>query len=537
MFYHAAAETQVLSRLRRESLCVMSKTAVKTGREMVKCGIGYANVLKAFDTTIGIIKYRQYLFMKINKQIINILSEVIKGLGNQLQFPESEETQLVDSHTYVATERCRLENMLKKMMQYYNKRNIPYACKTSAGQSVDFDPDEMELQNRAFMTPPESQKRPKKKKKKIDNFIADDEEDDEEDEHDRVTKACKNDGIKDGKRRKQSPDVAAMFDSAAAVDNDGNASSGNSADEEGDDQYEACESENDAHREMDEVSVFKTPDGLSLSWTPWQLPSGNKFKFADTGNDGQFYVCDSPEEKSSLCIHNLLIKKRPRNDKLGRFRERYKIINVYLTEHGKQNLSWLEGLIQDINTKGKIVSGQPAKNGEFDLINIKGIQLVNKARKEALTLHLEYVIEKGEQSPKVTLKFLGALKAELSLVETVHYEYLTPTQCACGCGLPADQHKCTACSDFFFPNCLKKDDNMWNGLCKVCDLVEQAPLSEEVDEESEEEEPSPSSIARTQTPDLTLRKRGEKRPRVVHTSDDDDDLRKRPFSEGLKAKS
>jgi hypothetical protein len=457
------------------------------------------------------------------------LSEVIKGLGNQLKFPESEDSQLVDPHTYAATERGRLENMLKKMKEYYNQRNIPYVCKTSAGQSVDFDPDEMELQNRAFMTPPESQKMPKaKKKQKTNDFIADD-EDGDEDEPGRMDIAGKNGGIRNGKRRKQSPDVAAMFDSAAAVDDDGNASSGDSADEEGDDQYEACEAENDAHREMDEVSVFKTPEGLSLSWAPWQLPSGNKFKIADTRNDGQFYVCDSPEDKSSLCIHNLLIKKHGRNNKLGRFRERYKIINMYLTEHGKHNLSWLEGLIKDINTKGNVVSGQPAENGEFDLINIKGIQLVNEARKEALTLNLEYAIEKCELLPSVSLNFQRALKAELSLVETVHYEYLVPTQCACGCGLPADQHKCTACSDFFFPLCLKKKDNMWDSLCKVCDLVEQAPLSEEVDEESEEEEPSPSYIARTQTPDLTMRKRGEKRPRVVHTSDDDEDFRKRPF--------
>lgn len=64
--YHAAAETQVLSRLRRANLCVMSKTAVKTGREMVKCGIGYANVLEAFDVTIGIIKYRHCLYIQID---------------------------------------------------------------------------------------------------------------------------------------------------------------------------------------------------------------------------------------------------------------------------------------------------------------------------------------------------------------------------------------------------------------------------------------------------------------------------------------
>jgi hypothetical protein len=64
--YYAAAEALILSRLRKDELCVMSKTAVKTGREMVKCGIEYANVLKAFDVTIGIVQKNTVLLILKN---------------------------------------------------------------------------------------------------------------------------------------------------------------------------------------------------------------------------------------------------------------------------------------------------------------------------------------------------------------------------------------------------------------------------------------------------------------------------------------
>ena len=408
--------------------------------------------------------------------------------------------------TYVREERNRLKTMLVKMMKYYEDNSIPYACKTSAGHSFDldfdFDPSNMQLQDRDFMSPPRELEKPKvskKKKKKSaddDDFIAENSDenssvcDSREDERGASSSSSSTPsarpvdipssgggskrktlearrGGSSSSRSKQTPDVGAMFDAEAHDDNGDNDSEGTA---EGDDEYQDVEAEHDNHGAMKEVSLFENPDGLT--WKQWPLPSGAMFHRADTGHDGQFYVCDHASKQSNLCIHNLLIKKHRKRDSIGRFRDRYKIINIYLTERGEQDLTWLSSLIKDLDTIGSVVSGMPAMNGEFDLIKIKGIREINEDRRQALQVKLkDMILNAGQAGDKAEKLY----KAEEALIETLCYEFIAPSHCACGCGFPAEMHRCTACKDAFFPGCLEKKDEQNDGLCKVCNLVDQEP--------------------------------------------------------------
>lgn len=417
------------------------------------------------------------------------------------EFPESAGSKPSGSdkvavEKYVREERIRLKMMLVKMMKYYEDKSIPYVCKTSAGHSFDrdfdFDPSNMQLQDRDFMSPPREPEKPKvsKKKKKNstddDDFIAENSEENSDDERGASSskklpkRAADIPSSSGGSRRKKSEarkhgssksketsDVGAMFDAEAEDENGDNDSEDS---EDGDDEYQNVEAENDNHGAMKEVSLFENPDGLT--WKQWPLPSGAMFHRADTGHDGQFYVCDHASKQSSLCIYNLLIKKHVECKSIGRFRDRYKIVNIYLTERGEQDLTWLSGLIDDLNSIGSVVSSIPAINGEFDLIKINGIRLFNEDRRQALQVKLKDMILNAQQAKDKAEKTFAA---EEALVETLHYEYIAPSRCACGCGFPAEMHRCTACKDAFFPSCLRKEDEQNDGLCKVCNLVDQEP--------------------------------------------------------------
>ena len=423
------------------------------------------------------------------------------------EFPESRAAPM-DNHldkacaqTYVSNERNRLKQMLEKMMKYYDDNNIAYQCKERAGHSFekgfDFDPEKMHLQDREFMKAPRESEKPKKKKTpEDDDFIAGSSDELSIDErgassssrppkHAAGSRKGGRSGIgqgsKSSKRSKQTPDVRAMFDSSALDEDGDNASEPDSES----DQYEGCEAENDKHRTMDEVSKFSQPS--ELVWKQWGASAESQFIQAKTGQTGQFYISDNVESKDSLRIHNMLIKKCFSNDSYGRFNIRIKIVNMYLTTYGERDLTWLTKLIATLSSVGKVVSAMPAKNGEFDLIKVKGMQKMNKDRDEALSVYLTSCIE---DLPKEKGKEIRALEAEKALVETLHYEYIKPGTCACGCGMPAEVHRCTACKEAFFPLHLRKDDDKRDGLCHVCDLVDQGQEDPDLPDQS------PDDVAR-----------------------------------------
>lgn len=430
---------------------------------------------------------------------------------------------------YVRNERSRLQKMLVKMMKYYEDNGIAYQCKESAGHSFeknfDFDPEKMQLQNREFMKAPREVEKPKKNKHKprktteFDDFLATSDNGSEDErgasssrQHRKQTApGTGSSGSKQGvssssskQSGKQTPDVRAMFDSSALDENGENDSDNDS----GMDEYEDCEAENDMHRSMDEVSRFS--QAQNLTWVQWE--TSPEFICASTGQAGQFYVSDNVHAKDSLRIHNLLIKRYQEKKSFGRFRVRFKIVNIYLTKHGESDLNWLAELIKKLSDAGNVVSAQPAKNGEFDLIKINGMQNMNEDRKEALTVYLTGCIEDLPKEKGIEVR---ALEAEMALVETLHYEYIKPGTCACGCGVPAEAHRCTACKEAFFPQHLRKEDEMRDGLCQVCDLVDQEPYDQ-----------SPDDIARNGlSPVINNKVNACSRRRVI---DDDDTVEESP---------
>ena len=52
----------------------------------------------------------------------------------------------------MSAERRRLNQMVLRMIEFYDNAGVEYACKERAGMSLDsFDPRAMHLQDRSFM--------------------------------------------------------------------------------------------------------------------------------------------------------------------------------------------------------------------------------------------------------------------------------------------------------------------------------------------------------------------------------------------------
>ena len=71
----------------------------------------------------------------------------------------------------INAERERLNEMIKKMIKYYERNNIPYACEDHDGVSYNYHPKEMLLQDRTFFeADPRKLKKDAEKKQKIDEL-------------------------------------------------------------------------------------------------------------------------------------------------------------------------------------------------------------------------------------------------------------------------------------------------------------------------------------------------------------------------------
>ena len=223
-----------------------------------------------------------------------------------------------------------------------------------------------------------------------------------------------------------------------------------------------------------------------------------------------------------LRIINLLIKEDVEDAEFGRFRKRYKIINLYLTEFGKSDVTWLQKLFKDLSETHSIVAAAPAiRSGEFDMKEVCGVVRLNKTRLEMLKRNIEHV------APKVDKSKESMMLNEKSFLNTVHYQFIDKNTCCCGCGVPAGFHKCTVCKDSFFPLCLLKEDNEKDGICKICDLCDHDENSNrdssvvsptERDEEEEEEFDSSSTESEVENCNIT-----SKRFRKISSSDDEEE--------------